>query len=163
MTSNERPSVSSTEPDEKRSAIMRSVGRRDTGPEMIVRSALHQMGFRFRLHDRRLPGSPDLILPKHRAVVFVHGCFWHRHAGCRLATMPKTRVKFWSEKFARNVKRDRDNLKALGSQGWRTAVVWQCQLSRGSRDRTIGALAEWLKDAEPGFELKTRDSPLGPP
>ncbi|WP_321857222.1 very short patch repair endonuclease [Paraburkholderia tropica] len=109
-----------------RSDIMRSVGRRDTKPEMRVRRVAHRLGLRFRLYVRKLPGSPDLVFPKHRVVIFVHGCFWHRHPGCNRASSPKTRAQFWQDKFAANVERDRRTSAALAALGWRTAVIWEC-------------------------------------
>ena len=115
---------------ERRSWMMSRIGPRDTQPELAVRSYLHRTGLRFRLHDRRLPGRPDLVLPKYRAVIFVHGCFWHRHGGCREATMPTTREEFWQRKFEENVARDRRNARRLRSSGWRVLIVWECQTRR---------------------------------
>jgi DNA mismatch endonuclease (patch repair protein) len=116
--------------DAMRSHIMRSVRRAHTDPEMIVRRLLHRLGLRFRLQRRGLPGTPDIVLPKHRAAIFVHGCFWHRHAGCGKATMPKTRVEFWREKFDRNVTRDQEKEQALINAGWRVLTVWECETRR---------------------------------
>jgi DNA mismatch endonuclease, patch repair protein len=118
---------------EDRSRIMRAVGREDTTPELSVRRIAHKLGFRFRLHRKDLPGSPDIIFPKHRLCLFVHGCFWHRHHGCRKATTPKSNAAFWMDKFARNVERDARKVKALRALGWKVAVVWECQ----SNDETI--------------------------
>lgn len=106
---------------------MGRVRQRDTTPELRVRRALHAMGARFRLQRRDLPGTPDIVLPRRRLAIFVHGCFWHRHDGCRMASTPKTRVDFWSAKFARNVERDRDNVEKLEALGWRVATVWECE------------------------------------
>ena len=118
-----------------RSRMMASIKGSNTGPEIALRKALHALGLRYRLHDRKLPGRPDIVLPRWKAVVFVHGCFWHRHLGCRYATVPATRPQFWNEKFAANVSRDQRNLDGLASAGWRTRVVWECDL------KTLGALA----------------------
>ena len=107
----------------KRSEIMSRVRGRDTEPEMIVRKIAHGLGFRFRLHRRDLPGSPDLLFPRYRAVIMVHGCFWHRHPGCKYASSPKTRVRFWEDKFEGNVVRDRRNEEALHELGWRVMVI----------------------------------------
>ena len=112
---------------EQRSRNMARIGRRDTEPELVVRRIAHRMGFRFRLYRRDLPGTPDLIFPKYRLAVFVHGCFWHRHGECRFAYSPKTRVEFWTEKFKQNVARDRRNESALRDLGWRVAVIWGCE------------------------------------
>jgi DNA mismatch endonuclease (patch repair protein) len=114
---------------EQRSERMARVKGRDTKPELTVRRTVHGMGFRFRLHRRDLPGKPDLVFPGRRKVIFVHGCFWHRHEGCRLARMPKSRVDFWSEKLCANVDRDQRNLKALAASGWETMIVWECELA----------------------------------
>ena len=111
----------------KRSEIMSRIRSRDTGPEMVVRRVAHALGFRFRLHRRDLPGTPDLLFPKHRAVIQVHGCFWHRHPGCKYATTPKTRVSYWEDKLQGNVVRDRRNEAALHELGWRVMVIWECE------------------------------------
>lgn len=111
-----------------RSRNMAAIRGRDTSPELRVRSLLHRLGYRFRLHRRDLPGSPDIVLPRHRTVVFVHGCFWHRHPGCRYATTPKTREEFWTRKFEQNVERDRRQQQQLREMGWSVMVVWECEL-----------------------------------
>lgn len=121
------PSSNKIDVDPVRSRIMKAVGQKDTRPEMIVRRTLHALGYRFRLHRRDLPGSPDIILPKHRAAIFVHGCFWHRHEGCAKATVPKTRLAFWEDKFEANRVRDRKAIVALHDLGWNVQVVWECQ------------------------------------
>jgi DNA mismatch endonuclease (patch repair protein) len=113
---------------EKRSWIMSRVRRADTKPEVIVRSTLHRMGYRFRLHAPKLPGRPDIVLRRYNAVIFVHGCFWHRHQGCKKTTTPKVRKRFWIAKFKRNVQRDRENYRLLRQQGWRILVLWECQV-----------------------------------
>ena len=109
---------------------MSRIKGKDTKPEIAVRRMLHSLGYRFRLHRRDLPGSPDVVLPKHRTVVFVHGCFWHRHEGCRYASTPKTRVDFWNEKFRKNVERDARQQRQLLEMGWRVVIVWECELRR---------------------------------
>ena len=111
----------------RRSEVMARIGSRDTAPELAVRRIAHRMGLRFRLHRNDLPGRPDLVFPKHRLAVFVHGCFWHRHEGCRHASTPKSRIAFWTEKFAANVERDARQQAALRMLGWRVLVVWQCE------------------------------------
>ncbi|MDA1164362.1 MAG: DNA mismatch endonuclease Vsr [Planctomycetota bacterium] len=112
---------------EHRSWNMSRIRGADTKPEIRVRSMLHQMGYRFRLHRKDLPGKPDIVLPKYATVVFVHGCFWHRHPGCPFAYTPKSRVDFWSKKFARNVERHEEVERELQSLGWRVIVVWECE------------------------------------
>ena len=106
---------------------MRAVRQKKTKPEMAVRSALHGLGYRFRANARGLPGSPDLAFTARRKAIFVHGCFWHRHPGCCLASTPKTRTGFWEEKFARNVERDARKVAELEAEGWETLTVWECQ------------------------------------
>lgn len=122
---------------------MANIRSKDTKPELLLRKAMHARGFRFRLHDRRLPGSPDLVFPRYRAAVFVHGCFWHRHEGCRFATSPATRPEFWSEKFQANLMRDRKHENALLVANWRVAIVWECDI-RSSVENTANKLASWL-------------------
>ena len=106
---------------------MSRIKNRDTSPERIVRSVLHRMGFRFRLQGRKLPGRPDIVLPRHGVVVLVHGCFWHRHSRCRFAYTPKSNVPFWTRKFEDNVARDRRAAKALQALGWKVVTIWECQ------------------------------------
>ncbi|KPW75609.1 MULTISPECIES: very short patch repair endonuclease [Pseudomonas syringae group] len=109
------------------SARMKLVKQKDTKPEMVVRRLLHKIGLRFRLHVRELPGTPDISLPKHETVIFVHGCFWHRHPCCRYASIPKTRQEFWLPKFATNVERDIRKATQLREMGWRVLTVWECE------------------------------------
>lgn len=116
----------------RRSRNMARIRGQNTKPEIEVRRLLHAAGYRFRLHDRRLPGTPDIIFPKRRKVIFVHGCFWHRHEGCRFAANPATRTDFWIEKFRRNVERDAAAQKALASEGWQVLVLWECEIKRRS-------------------------------
>lgn len=111
----------------RRSEIMASIKGHDTAPERVVRRIAHRMGLRFRLHRRDLPGRPDLVFPGHRLAVFVHGCFWHRHQGCRYAYTPKSRVPFWTRKFAANVARDERNERELHDLGWRVLAIWECE------------------------------------
>lgn len=113
---------------EKRSWTMAQVKSRDTKPEKIVRSLLHRLGYRFRLHRKDLPGRPDIVLPKYRTVVFVHGCFWHGHVGCKRARVPVANNDYWRQKLERNTKRDAQNKVLLESLGWRVFVVWECEL-----------------------------------
>jgi len=131
-----------------RSRIMASVGQRDTGPEIRLRRVVHRMGLRYRLHDKRLPGTPDLVFPRFHAVVFVHGCFWHVHAGCKFSMMPSSRKRFWGEKFKANKNRDRRNYSALAAGGWRVLVVWECAIKGqedAELDELVSGVATWLK------------------
>ncbi len=112
----------------ERSERMSRIRSKDTSPEVALRRALHALGLRFKLHRKDLPGRPDIVLPRHKAVVFVHGCFWHRHAGCRVATTPKSNTAFWQDKFERNVARDARSIELLEAQGWNVLVAWECEL-----------------------------------
>lgn len=129
-----------------RSRMMASIRSKNTQPEIALRKALHAQGLRFRLHVPKLPGKPDIVLPKWKAAIFVHGCFWHRHEGCRYCTMPATRPEFWQGKFEANVARDAKNAAALHEQGWRTLVVWECELKRCGAVEIAEKVSRWLKD-----------------
>ena len=115
--------------------MMSGIRGKDTKPELVIRSFLHRAGLRFRLHARTIAGTPDIVLPGRRVAVFVHGCFWHRHAGCSKATNPKTNVAFWRAKFDENVRRDRRTNRALRRAGWRVITVWECQTSERRLER----------------------------
>ncbi|MGA7749947.1 MAG: DNA mismatch endonuclease Vsr [Gallionella sp.] len=115
-----------------RSRMMSGIQSKDTKPELLVRKYLHGRGLRYRLHAKELPGKPDLVFPKYKAVVFVHGCFWHQHIGCKYASKPHTRTEFWNYKLSENVKRDSYQIAALEELGWRVFVVWECELQEGS-------------------------------
>lgn len=111
----------------ERSARMALIRSKDTKPEVAVRKAAHALGFRFRLHKRTLPGRPDLVFAGRKKVIFVHGCFWHSHSGCKVANQPKSRSEFWADKFARNKARDSANVSTLKEQGWGVLVIWECE------------------------------------
>jgi DNA mismatch endonuclease (patch repair protein) len=123
---------------------MAAVHSEDTGPEMAVRRILHGLGYRYRLHVRALPGRPDMVFPARRKIVFVHGCFWHRHGDCQYATSPKTRKVFWQSKFADNVERDRRAKRELKRMGWTVLTVWQCELKK--RERLTRRLNDFLSN-----------------
>lgn len=123
-----------------RSWVMSRIRSQDTKPELIVRSLLHRLGYRFSLRRKDLPGRPDIVLPKHRSVIFVHGCFWHRHAGCPIATTPGTRRAFWLKKFAANVERDERNQSTLRQAGWKVGVLWECEIQRDPVAATLEVL-----------------------
>ncbi|WP_368648786.1 very short patch repair endonuclease [Castellaniella ginsengisoli] len=131
----------------QRNRMMSSIRGKDTWPERALRTALFSRGLRYRLHVRMLPGSPDLVLAKYRAVVFIHGCFWHRHGGCRYTTMPRTNTEFWQRKFHSNIDRDRRNVKALQTLGWRVAIIWECALKHSVED-AARLVDEWLHSTE---------------
>jgi DNA mismatch endonuclease, patch repair protein len=124
----------------RRSRMMAGIRGRDTTPERIVRSHLHRAGLRFRLQERSLPGRPDLVLPRWRAVVFVHGCFWHRHPGCPKAATPSSNRTFWNRKFRENVARDARNVAALRRLGWRVYVVWECRTTPRGLDALVRSI-----------------------
>ncbi|MDP3979148.1 MAG: very short patch repair endonuclease [Pseudomonas sp.] len=128
-----------------RSRMMAGIRGKNTSPEIRVRKLLHSQGFRFRLHCRQLPGTPDIVLHRYRVSIFVNGCFWHRHQGCRFATTPKTRHDFWIEKFRQNIERDRKNREQLISAGWRVIELWECGL-RGP-DSDLEWLSKTIKDS----------------
>lgn len=137
-----------------RSRMMSAIRGKDTKPELALRRALHARGFRFRLHSKKLQGRPDLVLPKYRAVVLVHGCFWHRHVGCRYATTPATRSEFWQAKFAANVARDSAVRGALLEEGWRVSTIWECALRKPEQvSVATDRLSEWLLTASDTLEL----------
>lgn len=141
----------------KRSEMMSGIQGKNTKPELLVRSRLHRLGFRFRLHDKHLPGKPDLVFTKYRAVVFVHGCFWHRHQ-CHLFRWPKTRAEFWREKINGNVNNDKKVLQQLSEMGWRTGIIWECSIKGRKRldiEVVITAIAKWLKGDEKILEIRS--------
>lgn len=112
---------------EKRSWNMSRIRSKDTKPELVVRSLLHRMGYRFRLHRKDLPGKPDIVLPRYKTVIFVNGCYWHRHKNCKYAYNPKSRTEFWQKKFRGTVERDKQNRQELKKLGWKVIVIWECQ------------------------------------
>lgn len=119
---------------------MSGIRGRNTKPELLVRKALFAAGFRYRLHSSRLPGKPDIVLPRSRCAVFVHGCFWHRHPGCRFAYVPKSNAKFWKDKFKANVRRDAHAKTALRRAGWRVLVVWECSVNQERLSKLIAKI-----------------------
>ena len=139
-----------------RSRMMAGIGSRNTKPELALRRALHALGLRFRLHNRKLPGTPDLVFKRFGAVCFVHGCFWHRHDDCPYAYTPSTRRAFWAAKFDSNAERDRQNRRDLLEAGWRVAVVWECALRKGDESTTALKLDQWLRGSDRLFETSPR-------
>ena len=139
-----------------RSTLMGKIGAKDTTPELIVRRGLHAAGLRYRLHASDLPGKPDLVFSRHRAVIFVHGCFWHGH-DCPAFRMPSTRKEFWVDKIARNRERDQTNLRSLATLDWRVGVVWECSVRRVSQVEVgviLDRVAGWIRGADDFAEFR---------
>ena len=128
-----------------RSFNMSRIKSKDTGPEILVRKFLFRRGFRYKLHDRSLPGKPDLVLPKYRTIIFVHGCFWHGHKGCKKFVMPQSRQDYWIKKLLNNVRKDKRYRKELKEMGWAVYTVWECQLQKRKANRTLHKLASKIK------------------
>lgn len=129
----------------KRSWNMSRIKGKNTKPELLLRSLLHRSGFRFRLHDKKLPGKPDIVLPRYKTVIFVNGCFWHRHSGCKYAYTPKSRQQFWLKKFESTIKRDKEKKEELKRKGWDVIVVWECDLKRNGNN-VINRVSSRIKE-----------------
>lgn len=123
---------------------MQQVRSKNTKPEMLVRKFLHAQGFRYKLHDKKLPGKPDLVLPKYKTVIFIHGCFWHGHANCKYFTIPKTRTQWWTDKIITNKANDEKAIKALKKKGWKIITVWECKLKPAKVEKTLTSLLKKL-------------------
>lgn len=148
---------------EQRHLCMSHIRSKDTKPEMIVRKYLFAQGFRYRLHEKRLPGKPDIVMKKYHTVIFVNGCFWHGHEDCRYATMPKTRTDFWTSKIEHNRKRDKEDNAALKELGWNVLTVWECQLKTKVREQTLNEIRHWIDKSLLDIEAakcKTKEYPL---
>lgn len=139
-----------------RAKMMAGIKSKDTKPELTVRRYLHARGFRYKLHARGLPGSPDLVLPKYRVVVFVHGCFWHRHSNCRYTTNPQTNIERWTKKFESNVLRDKRTLDSIARLGWTAIIVWECEV-RQNADSRLATLAEEIGRAATAPPVRRRE------
>ena len=124
---------------------MSRIKGKNTKPEIKLRSLLHSSGFRFRTHDTKLPGKPDIVMRKYKTVIFVHGCFWHRHANCRYATMPNTNTNFWHAKFNRTKERDKENYQSLKLMGWKYIVIWECKIKKGNTGYLKNRLQKFLR------------------
>lgn len=140
-----------------RSKIMSSVGQKNTGPELVLRRTLHRLGLRYRLHDNKLSGSPDIVFPQYHTVLFVHGCFWHNH-GCGLSRTPSTNHEYWKKKFEDNTARDRRNTENLLLNGWRVITVWECSLEgKNANPESVAIdIRDWLKSNGSYFETPTK-------
>jgi DNA mismatch endonuclease (patch repair protein) len=136
----------------ERSRNMSKIRSVDTKPELVIRKRLFADGFRYRLHDKKLPGKPDIVLKKYRAAVFINGCFWHGHEGCKYSRIPETHADFWAEKIGRNKERDTKERQALADAGWRVLVIWTCALrNKAAVESTYDALKEWLTEDSSNF------------
>ena len=129
---------------ERRSWNMSRIKGKDTKIEVLVRKSLFADGFRFRKNDKRYPGHPDIVLPKYNTIIFINGCFWHRHDSCKYATTPKTRTEFWENKFNRNVENDKKNTALLENEGWHVITVWECELRKNSFEKTMSDLKKQI-------------------
>jgi len=129
---------------ETRSYNMSRIKGKDTKPELIVRRFLFAKGYRYKLHDKKLPGKPDIVLPKYKTVIFVHGCFWHGHKGCKYFVIPKTRTEWWLEKINGNIENDRKKIKLLKIAGWKVIVIYECQLKKNTINKTLNKIPELL-------------------
>lgn len=134
---------------EVRSFNMSRINSKNTKPEMLVRKFLFSKGFRYRLHDKRLPGKPDIVLPKYKTIIFIHGCFWHGHEGCRYFVVPKTRTDWWLNKIENNKLNDLQSVRTLVANGWRTIVIWECELKPKDRESTLIKLFDALSSYIP--------------
>lgn len=131
---------------EQRSKCMSHIRSKNTKPEVLVRRFLFAHGFRFRLHRKDLPGKPDIVLPKYRTVIFINGCFWHGHSGCKYSTIPATNREFWESKISGNIRRDKETFSRLVKSGWKVIEIWQCQLKPKTKDQTLqNLITELLK------------------
>ena len=147
---------------EQRSRCMAAIKGKDTKPEMIVRKYLFSRGLRFRVQVRKLPGTPDIVLPKYKTVVFVNGCFWHGHNGCKYFRLPKSNVEFWKEKIERNIERDKESMQALFDLGWKVVRVWECELrNKANRKDTLNKIYNSITTSDnSGYSLEETDIPM---
>lgn len=141
--------MSDVHTNEQRSYNMSRIRSTDTKPEMLVRKFLHAQGYRYTLHDKKLPGRPDIVLPKHRTVIFIHGCFWHGHANCKYYVVPKTRTEWWLHKINTNKTNDAKAVKALKKEGWKIITVWECKLKPGKMEKTLLSLMDKIARNQP--------------
>lgn len=144
---------------EQRKRNMSAVKGKDTKPELLVRKLLHALGYRFRIQRKDLPGRPDIVLPRYKTAIFVNGCFWHRHEGCKYASTPSTNSEFWEKKFTANVERDARNYAALKALGWKVLIIWECEVKEIVRSKTIPGLPSHNSTAYP-TEADIHDQPL---
>ncbi len=147
---------------EQRSRCMAAIRGKDTKPEMIVRKYLFSRGLRFRVQVRKLPGNPDIVLPKYKTVIFVNGCFWHGHEGCKYFRLPKSNIEFWKEKIERNIERDRESMQALFDLGWKVIRVWECELrNKANREETLNKIYDSITSSDgSGYNFEEADVPM---
>lgn len=147
---------------EQRSRNMAAIKGKDTKPEMIVRKYLFSQGLRFRVQVRKLPGNPDIVLPKYKTVIFVNGCFWHGHEGCKYFRLPKSNVEFWKEKIERNIERDRESMRALLDLGWKVIRVWECELrNKANREETLNKIYNSITSSDgSNYSFEETDVPI---
>ncbi len=147
---------------EQRSRCMAAIKGKDTKPEMIVRKYLFSRGLRFRVQVRKLPGTPDIVLPKYKTAIFVNGCFWHGHEGCKYFRLPKSNVEFWREKIERNIERDKESMKALFDLGWKVIRVWECELrNKANREAILNKIYNSITTSgNSGYSLEETDIPM---
>jgi len=126
----------------KRSEVMSKIRSKNTKIELIVRKWLFSFGYRYRINDKRYPGTPDIVLPKYKTAIFIHGCFWHQHEGCKKSHLPKSRVDYWKNKLNKNVERDKNKIKSLEKMGWNVIIIWECELIHNQEDRLISLLEQ---------------------
>lgn len=138
---------------EQRSSCMSHIRSKNTKPEILVRKELFSRGFRYRINVSGLPGKPDIVLPKYRTVIFVNGCFWHGHSGCRYFVLPKTNPTFWEQKIRSNQQRDKDDKVILESMGWQVLTIWECQLKKDCIERTVSDIVLHMQKAQPDAKL----------
>lgn len=142
---------------DQRHRNMAAIHSASTKPELKLRHALWHLGFRYRVNDKRLPGTPDIVLPKYRTIIFIHGCFWHGHKGCKYYTVPKTNMDFWVAKIARNQKRDQDVWRQLEAKGWYVIIVWECQLKQSVLDKTTNRVAAEIRQNGEAYRQAQED------
>ena len=147
---------------EERSRNMAAIKGKDTKPEMIVRKYLFSRGLRFRVQVRKLPGNPDIVLPKYKTVIFVNGCFWHGHEGCKYFRLPKSNIEFWKEKIERNIERDRESMQALLVLGWKVIRVWECELrNKANREEMLNKIYNSITSSDvSGYSIEETDIPM---
>ncbi len=147
---------------EQRSRNMAAIKGKDTKPEMIVRKYLFSRGLRFRVQVRKLPGTPDIVLPKYKTAIFVNGCFWHGHEGCKYFRLPKSNVEFWKEKIERNIERDKESMQALFDLGWKVVRIWECELrNKAKREVTLNKIYNSITSADRiGYSFEETDVPI---